>query len=192
MDYFLVKKYCGCKACIENSIIENPYEIFEKRFSREDISLPFDFRASALCRYECEKFNSKATCPPNIPDMPFFQRTLNEYDFIHVLGRKYPYNDGHFLKHWRTYSTNEIHALLLKKEKDFFMEGQVYAKAFIGGSCKVCSSENCDPKRCRIPGTGRIPLEATGINIFKLMRSMDLEYEEPPVNYFWRIGAVLF
>jgi predicted metal-binding protein len=187
-----MEKYCGCSACLKNETIENPYDIYQKQFLIEDISLNFEYQVSAMCRFGCGKFNKKATCPPNIPGIEFFQRVLSEYHHVHILGRRYPYNDGHFSSHWRTYSTNEVHNLLLKKEKYLFGEGWAYAKAFIGGSCKVCSSDNCDPERCRVPSKGRIPLEATGVNIFSLMTSLGLEYEEPPIHYFWRLGAVFF
>lgn len=185
-------KYCNCIYCLKNETIDNPYDIYRKKFPLKEIELSFDYRASAMCRFGCEKFKKKATCPPNIPEIEFFRRVLNGYRYIYILGRQYPYDDGFFSTHWRTYSTNEVHDLLLKKERELFKEGSVYAKAFIGGSCKVCSSDNCDPERCRIPGKGRIPLEATGINIFSLINSLGLEYEEPPVHFFWRIGAVFY
>jgi predicted metal-binding protein len=185
-------RYCDCSYCVSGRSIENPFEIYEKKFELTQIDLTFDYRAVAQCRFGCNKFNNKATCPPNIPEMEFFQRAFREYQYIYILGRRYPFNDGNFMSHWRSYSTNEVHNLLLKKEDDFFQEGWLYAKAFIGGSCKICSSDNCKSNICRIPSKGRAPLEATGVNIFKLMTSLGLDYENPPVNYFWRIGAVFF
>jgi predicted metal-binding protein len=185
-------KYCTCSACGKNEAIVNRYDIYQKQFSIKEIDFSFDYRATAMCRFGCEKFKKKATCPPNIPEIEFFRRVLNEYRYVYIIGRQYPYNDGLFLTHWRAYSTNEVHDLLLNKEKGLFKEGAVYAKAFIGGSCKVCSSNNCGSVRCRVPGKGRIPLEATGVNIFALITSLGLEYEEPPVSFFWRIGGVFF
>ena len=185
-------KYCRCNICLRNKIIINPYAIYQESFSLKDIRPDFDYRVTALCKFGCGKFNKKPTCPPNIPEMDFFKNALNEYNHIYILGRKYPYSDGLFSNHWRTYSTNEVHDLLLKKELELFNDGHLYAKAFIGGSCKTCSPDICNPARCVVPRKGRIPLEATGIQVFSLMRSLGLEYEEPPVNYFWRIGMVFF
>ncbi|MCX5679372.1 MAG: DUF2284 domain-containing protein [Candidatus Omnitrophica bacterium] len=185
-------KYCKCNKCIKNKTITNPYNIYQKAFSLEDIHIDFDYRVTALCKFGCEKFSKKPTCPPNIPEIEFFRDALGGYKKIYIIGRKYPYSDGLFSDHWRIYSTNEIHDLLLKKETEFFNEGYLYAKAFIGGSCKICSFDNCNSTKCAVPGKGRISLEGTGIQVFSLMKLLKLEYEEPPVNYFWRIGMVFF
>lgn len=185
-------KYCQCVKCLSGEEVVNPYNFYQVTLPLVDVHIDFDYRVAALCKFGCEKFGKKPTCPPNIPDLEFFKRALNEYSNIHIFGRKYPYSDGFFLDHWRIYSTNEIHDLLLKKEKDLFNKGYLYAKALIGGSCKICASDMCRSGSCLIPGKGRIPIEATGIQVFSLMRSLGLRYEEPPINYFWRIGIVFF
>jgi predicted metal-binding protein len=187
-----VGQCCGYNSRIQHNKRTNPYDIYQGKFAIKEIGLNFDYRVSAMCKFGCEKFNKKVTCPPNIPEIEYFQNVLSEYRHIYILARQYPYNDGFFQTHWRTHSTNEIHELVLNKEKALFSEGWVYAKAFIGGSCKICSSDNCGSARCRVPGKGRIPLEATGLNIFSLMTSIGLEYEEPPIHYFWRLGSIFF
>ena len=185
-------KYCNCSHCLRNEIIDNPYSIFESEFLLKEIHLDFDYRTEALCKYGCARYGSKPTCPPNIPSMEYYIKALHEYERIFVLGRRYPYSDGFFSQHWRNYSTNEIHNLVLKKEVELFKKGHIYAKAFIGGSCKLCHADRCNPRRCNNPSKGRVPIEATGLNVLALMREIGLEYQEPPVSYFWRIGMVFF
>lgn len=187
-----MSKYCNCSYCLRNELVVNPYQTYVNEFPLSEITLIFDQRTTALCRYDCKKFGRKPTCPPNIRGMEFYSKVFSEYSRIVVIGKKYPYADGLFHSHWRSYSTNEIHALLLQQEKELFRKGYMYAKALIGGSCKACPSESCNPKKCNLPGKGRVPIEATGLNVFSLMRSLGLEYQEPPVEYFWRIGIVLF
>lgn len=185
-------RYCNCSRCIRGEQIPNPYPLYENQVSLSEVTLEFDYRTTALCRYDCNKFGKKPTCPPNIPQMEYYRRIFSECSTIAVIGRKYPYSDGNFQNHWRSYSTNEIHDLLLNKEKALFKEGRIYAKAFIGGSCKACPTDSCNSHRCSVPGKGRVPLEATGLNVYVLMKSFGLEYQEPPVDYFWRLGVVLF
>ena len=184
--------YCTCRNCVEGNEPNNPYVLYSKPYKLTDIELIFDIRAAALCRYGCERFKRKPTCPPNIPKSDFFEIAIKKYDNIYVLGRQYPYDDGMFQSHWRTYSTNEIHDRLITKERELFNQGYIYAKSFIGGSCKVCSSNSCNPSKCNIPKRGRVPLEATGVNVFHLIKSIGMDYQEPPKDFFWRIGVVFY
>jgi predicted metal-binding protein len=163
------------------------------RFSKNaDMKMDFDPRVPLFCRFGCSKFRNKPNCPPTIPDIGRYREALKGYERALVYGRKYPFNDGMFSEHWRTYSTNEIHHKLLAREMELFSQGYLYAKAFIGGSCKLCREDACCVERCNIPHRGRASLEATGINVFSLLRDLGEEYQDPPREYFWRIGIVFF
>jgi predicted metal-binding protein len=177
---------------LENNLVKNPYEIYQRVFSLKELTLDFDYRVAAMCQFGCKWFGKKATCPPNVYDFRRYKDIFDEYTSVNIIGRKYPYSDGLFLKHWRGYSTNEIHSLLLKKEAELFRKGNVYAKAFIGGSCKLCPPGFCSSGKCRMPQKGRAPVEATGLSVFSLMEEIKLEYQEPPVDYFWRMGLVFY
>ena len=39
-----MEKYCGCSACLKNEMIQNPYDIYQKQFLIEDISLNFEYQ----------------------------------------------------------------------------------------------------------------------------------------------------
>lgn len=185
-------KYCDCEYCLKGQEMPNPYPVFEHNVLVMDLKLEFDKRVSALCQFDCKRYNKKPTCPPNVPEPEYYKRALEGYTHACLIGRRYPYSDGLFQLHWRNYSTNEIHALVLTKEYELFKDGNAYAKAFIGGSCKHCPSDICNPKRCNVPARGRVPLEGTGINVFLLMKSVGIEYQEPPVDFFWRFGCVFY
>lgn len=185
-------KYCNCIKCVREERIENPYGLYVGNFKVSDLYLNFDCRTEMFCRIGCSKYLKKPTCPPNIPNRKYYKEVLNKYQMACVIGKKYPFSDDYFISHWRSYSTNEIHDLLLKKEMELFREGYVYAKAFIGGSCKICSEEACNPNKCRIPHKGRVPLEATGLDVLSILNNLDELYQEPPVDFFWRIGMVFY
>lgn len=57
------------------------------------------------------------------------------------------------------------------------------------GSCKLCKIEecrsSCDPEK------GRIPIEATGINVVETCKKFGLRLKCPAVGNFWRIGLIL-
>lgn len=169
----------------------NPYPIYSKRYAIKDIQLEFEHRVTAQCRIGCARYRRKATCPPNVPSFEIYQQILRAYDEIVIIARRYPFADGYFAEYWREHSTNEIHKLLLSQEMELFKSGNIYAKAFIGGSCKLCSTD-CNPVRCNQPGRGRAPLEATGMNVFSLMNQLGLLYENPPIHFFWRLGVVFY
>lgn len=185
-------RLCHCASCVKNELIANPYPLFEADRARSELVLVFDERVAAQCAYGCVWFGKKATCPSQTADSARLRLLLEEYERLYIIGRRYPFSDGLFGAHWRTYSTNEIHGLLLDKEEEFFSQGHWYAKSFIGGSCKICSSDICTPKRCRMPSKGRPPLESVGLDVLALLRTMGLEYQQPPREYFWRIGAVFY
>lgn len=185
-------RYCNCDMCLQNKSIENPYDFYQGDFKLDDVKLIFDYRTSALCMFGCKRYGQKATCPPNIPGIDYYSSILKSYERCSIIGKRYPYSDGYFSSHWRNYSTNELHNVLLEREAELFNEGHAYAKAFIGGSCKLCPDERCDPKKCRIPSRSRSPIESTGVNVFRLMNTIGLEYQEPPKEYVWRIGIVFY
>lgn len=185
-------RYCSCSRCNRGDKIVNPYAPFEGDFSLNELKLEFDPRVHMFCRFGCGKFNSKPHCPPSIPHSSYYREALKEYHRAHVYARRYPYADGLFSEHWRGYSTNEIHHALLEHEMALFVKGHIYAKAFIGGSCKICMADACNANRCNIPHRGRAALEATGLNVLSLLKNIGQEYQDPPIDYFWRIGAVFY
>jgi len=171
--------------------MDNPYDKYEEVFKVKSLPFSFDYRVTAQCMFGCKRYGSKPTCPPHIPDLEYYKKALSEYESVVFIGRKYPFDDGDF-DFWRNYSTNEIHNLVLQKEMDLFQKGHIYAKAFIGGSCKLCPIESCNPERCNIPARGRATLEGTGLNVYGIMTAIGCQFQEPPETYFWRVGAVFY
>jgi predicted metal-binding protein len=72
------------------------------------------------------------------------------------------------------------------------MKGYVFAISFIGGSCKHCTTEECEAP-CKNPTCGRIPLEAIGVNVIETCRQFNIEVEFPVerTGIIWRIGLLL-
>ncbi|MDO8343832.1 MAG: DUF2284 domain-containing protein [Cellvibrio sp.] len=187
-----MSRFCNCDKCLKKIVITNPFEGFEKHQKVKDSRLFFDIRVRSMCTFACGKYGKNPCCPPNVPMMDEFRDVISAYENVSVIGQRYPYSDGLFASHWRTYSTNEIHHRLLEKELELFNAGHHYAKTFIGGSCKVCPPDLCLPEKCKVPPKGRMPLEATGIDVYGFMKSFGLEFQEPPIDYFWRLGVIFY
>ncbi|MBN2689836.1 MAG: DUF2284 domain-containing protein [Gammaproteobacteria bacterium] len=185
-------RLCNCKYCSTGKEIANKYPLYMQEHDLSSLPLSFDYRVNIMCQLGCSRYRKKPMCPPFIPDYKFYEKVFAEYSKILIVGRQYPYDDGFFDVHWRTYSTNEIHSLLLQVEIEKFQMGHVYAKAFIGGACKLCAANVCDGSKCLRPNKARASLEGTGLDVFSLMNYLDLRFQEPPKQYFWRIGAVIY
>jgi len=149
-----------------------------------------DIRARFKCR-SCKRYGKKCTCPPNIPDVAFFKELFSSYHFGLIVCIKRKVKQ----KKWKEVgreSSMALHKILLKLEQHAFNRGCIFATSFIGGSCKLCSSETCSLP-CKDSAQSRIPLEATGVNVVETCRRLNIDITFPVSlnKVFWRIGLLL-
>jgi len=150
--------------------------------------LVFEERVLLNCFY-CPKYNVNWTCPPKIPNFDY-KKIFSEYENLLVVYYKKNFVDLITDKD-RKESTNFLHKALLKMEKILWENGYPLAVSFIGGSCKLCDSD-CSSNKCSNSKLARIPLEACGINVIKSMKNIGIDIPFPPVNFFYRIGMLLW
>ena len=148
----------------------------------------FENRVLVNCFY-CSKYNKQWTCPPNIPSIDY-QKVINEYDNIIILGASYQTNKLNYSE-IRIKSTNEIHTCLLKLEKVLWDNNYPMAISFIGGSCKLCKN-GCAEDKCRNSGSARIPIEAIGINVIKTLKNINVEIDFSNDLNISRYGMLLW
>lgn len=154
------------------------------------ITLPaeliFDERARLQC-LNCKNYGKKHTCPPHIEDLDF-EKLMKKYKKgLFVLVRMDSSKD---FQKARADSTNKLHQLLLKLEKEAFTQDNHFTTTFIGGSCKMCP-QGCAQGSCRCPEMSRIPLEATGVDVIETMKKFGVELTFPATNYINRVGLLL-
>ena len=146
----------------------------------------FEERVKLLCANNCERYGTKLTCPPYLPDIDF-EKAIKEYDqgLLVIVKR-----ESEFFETNRNESTNSLHKILLKLEKEAFDDDYFFSTSFIGGSCKLCAE--CGDV-CKQPKYSRIPFEATGANIVKTLEKYNLFINFPAEknNYYYRIGLFL-
>lgn len=152
--------------------------------------LIFDIRARYQCN-SCKRYGRKCTCPPNIPDIDYFRALFSSYHWALFVGIKRKVKQ----KEWEARgkeSSITLHKILLDLEKQAFNRGYVFAISFIGGSCKMCETKTCSLP-CKNPSVGRVPLEATGVNVVETSKRLDIDITFPVVlnEVFWRVGLLL-
>lgn len=144
----------------------------------------FDERARLKC-FACERYGRKATCPPFIPDIFFFQRVFRLYEAGILVCKSWTVEDK---EEARYQSSLELHRIMLDLEREAFNHGFYFATAFIGGSCKWCKT--CSDK-CAYPLKGRIPLEAAGIDVVATCKKVGIEIKFPVKDTMNRVGLLL-
>lgn len=113
------------------------------------------------CKYGCEEYGKKLTCPPHAPSFEEMKEILREYNSALLL---------HGRLSWQMrYITAEI-------EKMAFSLGFYKAFGLGAGPCKLC--ENCDTTlSCIRTMEARPSMEACGIDVYQTARNHNLKIE---------------
>jgi predicted metal-binding protein len=170
---------------------EQGAEIIERIYTDQIV---MDFRATYKCR-TCLKFGKKPTCPPNIPNFDYFTKLINSYKYGLLVGKSYQYIGSAEFKKIRGESGPRVQEILLTLEHQAFNRNYYWAISFIGGSCRGCNACPPESKICVTPSRGRIPLEATGVNVIEtcLKKGIEISPFPHPANNskLFRVGLFL-
>lgn len=147
----------------------------------------FEERVKLNCFY-CTKYNINWRCPPNIPDLNYYN-IISEYDNLAIVYIIMDINNN--FDFIRIDSTNKLHKSLLVLEQYFWNNNNSLATSFIGGSCKLCQN-GCDKDKCKQPLRARIPIEAIGINVIKTLQNIGININFPITNQLFRGGMILW
>ena len=113
------------------------------------------------CKYGCDEYGKKLTCPPHAPTYEEMKKILGEYNKALLL-------HGHLSWQMR-YVTAEI-------EKHAFSLGFYKAFGLGAGPCKLC--ENCETaSACVRTAEARPSMEACGIDVYQTVRNHNLKIE---------------
>lgn len=113
------------------------------------------------CKYGCEEYGKKLTCPPHSPSHEEMKEILREYNKALLL-------HGHLSWQMR-YITAEV-------EKMAFSMGFYKAFGLGAGPCKLC--ENCETTAsCVRTMEARPSMEACGIDVYQTAKNHNLKIE---------------
>lgn len=115
-------------------------------------TIPIEPWVKAKCRYGCNFYGRKWSCPPHSMNTEEFRELLTCYSKTIVVSGQPP--------------LKEFQQKLLELEKAAFLAGFKKALVFTGGPCCWCNE--CDDLRCTNPEKRRPSLESCGCDVFAL------------------------
>ena len=121
------------------------------------------------CKFGCEGFGERLTCPPRSPRPKQMRRVVSEYK--HALLLHFA-SDPNRKKPKKKFTVTKFVADL---ERRIFLNG--YYKAFgLGcGPCQLCRT--CESEECRHPRDARPSMEACGIDVYETARTAGFPIE---------------
>ncbi len=139
-----------------------------------------DERVRAKCQIpNCIYFGTNSNCPPYAPALEFMRKFIGRYRYGILFSVKG--NTGDFIGHDRKRGIHEnparrqLFQICAEIESTAFYNGYPLTVSLGTGPCKSfwCTDQPCQGLQpgagCRFPLKARISMEATGIDVFKLV-----------------------
>ena len=114
------------------------------------------------CQFGCSGFGQFLTCPPYSPTPEKTAQVLREYQtalLVHANER------------------GRITPLLIRLERQAFLDGYYKALALGAGPCELCKSCHPEESDCRHPEKARPAMEACGIDVYQTARNNGMPIE---------------
>jgi predicted metal-binding protein len=148
-------------------------------------------RVVLKCRFGCDDYGKKLTCPPYTLKVDEFRKMLKDYKHAlivkfrspaeadkdvsrNLLRSQYDSTMSRDLrekasKFWSDWKSDKKRILLavLELEKAAFNKGYTFAVGFTSGSCGLCEKCNVEAGICLHPTMARCPEHAVGVNMKK-------------------------
>lgn len=151
--------------------------------------LIFDLKVREMCKW-CKRYGKKATCFPYIESVEFYSNLLPKYNNGTIFYDFFLTSDKNKEQIGKE-SSLMIHRKIISERHRLFFEGHYLIIGFGAGSCKLC--DKCSFP-CRLPAKALIPIEATGMDVVKVMKKFGVEVKFPveKLTYICRIGAIFY
>ena len=166
-------------------------------------NIPLDAEVADLCKSPgCEGYGQCANCPPHTMDVHTAAKWLNTFRRGLAIRLKLlpcQVTGSHYLSHFR-----RLFQIVTALERAAERQGFTHTAALGAGSCKpvLCPDEPCRVlagDSCCYPHLARPSLEAIGINVFELCKTIGwplnriLRDTDPDtISFASLIGLVLF
>jgi predicted metal-binding protein len=148
-------------------------------------------RVILKCRFGCDDYGKKLTCPPFTLKVDEFRKMLKDYKYALIVKFKSPAEADDDVsksllrsqydstvsrdlrekasKFWSDWKGDKERILLavLELEKAAFNKGYTFAVGFTSGSCGLCEKCNVQAGICLHPTMARCPEHAVGVNMKK-------------------------
>ena len=160
-------------------------------FNPKKLSKCFDNKVREMCK-SCKRYGFKATCPPHIESINYYKKFLPTYKYGKVILYKYiNINIDNWEQDGKKSSIDISNKLVLLRN-ELLQNNHFFVIGFGAGSCKIC--KKC-MFPCKYPEKSFIPMEATGLNIIKLVKkicNISIEFPVGKQKFFYRVGLLLW
>ncbi|MCX7703527.1 MAG: DUF2284 domain-containing protein [Planctomycetota bacterium] len=109
------------------------------------------------CKFGCDGFGERLTCPPRSPSPEVMRRVVSEYKYALLV---------HFIQRPNE-KKKTITKFVAELERTIFLDGYYKTWAMGCGPCRLCKT--CADE-CRHPEQARPSMEACGIDVFETVR----------------------
>ena len=149
-------------------------------------SIAIDERVRLKCLVPlCDKYNRHLMCPPNLPSVGEFRKSLKKYSkalFVQLSFVKKGKISKAEIRRYGLFLHHIIHQL---ERKALFL-GYPLAMGLIGGSCKLCRECAGPAGPCRHPLMSRPSIEGMGIDVIRTAIRIGLPFDfSSPNRLFW-------
>ena len=149
-------------------------------------SIVIDERVRLKCLIPlCDKYNRHLMCPPNLPAVEQFRKSLKKYSralFVQLsLGKTGKISKAEIQRYGLS-----LHQIIHQLERKALFLGYPLAAGLIGGSCKLCRECVGPAGPCRRPLMSRPSIEGMGIDVIHTAKRIGLPFDfSSPNRLFW-------
>ena len=149
-------------------------------------SIVIDERVRLKCLVPlCDKYGHNLMCPPNLPSVAEFRKSLNRYSkalFVQLAWQ----NKGKVSKTEARKHALKLHKIVHELEKRALYLGFPLAAGLIGGSCKLCRKCVGPTGHCKHPLMARPSIEGMGVDVLQTAKKIGLPFDfSSPNRLFW-------
>jgi predicted metal-binding protein len=140
-------------------------------------SIMIDERVRLKCLIPlCNNYNQHLMCPPNLPSVAEFRKSLKRYSKALFLQLAWE-NKGKVSKTEARKHALRLHKIIHELERKALYLGFPLAAGLIGGSCKLCRKCIGPTGPCRHPLLARPSIEGMGINVIQTAKKIGLSFD---------------
>ena len=154
-------------------------------------SIVIDERVRLKCLIPlCDKYNRHLMCPPNLPTVWEFQKSLKKYSNALFVQLSIVKNEKVSRAEIRGHGLL-LHKIIHRLERKALFLGYPLAAGLIGGSCKLCRKCVGPAGPCRHPLMSRPSIEGMGIDVIRTAKKIGLPFDFSSKNRLSWNGLLL-
>ncbi|MGZ3589132.1 MAG: DUF2284 domain-containing protein [Thermodesulfobacteriota bacterium] len=154
-------------------------------------SIVIDERVRLKCLIPlCDKYNRHLMCPPNLPSVEEFRKSLKKYSkalFVQLSFGKSGKVSNAEIRRYGLF----LHQIIHQLERKALFLGYPLAAGLIGGSCKLCRECVGPAGPCRRPLMSRPSIEGMGIDVIHTAKKIGLPFDFSSKNRLFWNGLLL-